>query len=271
MDEMTRAGVRPAAVAGLFYPDDPDALASAVDHEMQTTAIRPEYPPPKALIAPHAGYVYSGAIAASAYATLGPAASTIRRVVLLGPAHRVALEGMAVPTVGAFESPLGEVPIDTELIEVALQSRHVVADDHPHDDEHGLEVHLPFLQRVLGPSGWSLLPVVVGRAEADVVADLLLSVWGGPETLIVVSTDLSHYHSHDTARNLDALTAGAILARRASAIRPSDACGVYPLRGLLVVAERLGLDLTLLDLRTSADTAGEPSRVVGYGAFSVSL
>jgi AmmeMemoRadiSam system protein B len=271
MDHMTPQAVRPTAVAGLFYPDDADELSAIVDREMEATAIRAEYPAPKALIAPHAGYAYSGAIAASAYATLGPAAAGIRRVVLLGPAHRVPLEGMAVPTVAAFASPLGEVPIDPELVEIALRSRHVVADDRPHDDEHGLEVHLPFLQRVIGASGWTLLPVVVGQTDADVVADLLLSVWGGPETLVVVSTDLSHYHSHDTARNLDAATAGAILARRASAIRPSDACGVYPLRGLLVVAERLGMDLTLLDLRTSADTAGEPSRVVGYGAFSVTL
>jgi AmmeMemoRadiSam system protein B len=271
MDEMTRAEVRPAAVAGLFYPADAEELSAMVDMELQASAIRPEDPPPKALIAPHAGYVYSGPVAASAYATLGAAASAIRRVVLLGPAHRVSLEGMAVPTVGAFETPLGEVPLDEELMHVALASRSVVADDRPHDDEHGLEVHLPFLQRLLGPTGWTVLPVVVGRTDADVVADLLLSVWGGPETLVVVSTDLSHYHSHDSARQLDAATAGAILARRAAAIRPSDACGVYPLRGLLVVAERLGMDLTLLDLRTSADTAGEPSRVVGYGAFSVTF
>jgi len=262
--------VRPAAVAGLFYPDDPRALADVVDSVMRANHLGPGEPAPKALIAPHAGYPFSGPIAASAYATLGPAAATIRRVVLLGPAHRVALEGMAVPTVTAFATPLGEVPLDAELVDVALQCRHVVADDAPHADEHGIEVHLPFLQRVLGLTGWTLLPIVVGRTDAEVVAELLEAVWGGPETLVIVSTDLSHYHPHDTARNVDAATAGAILARRGAAIRPSDACGVYPLRGLLAVAEHHGLDLMLLDLRTSADTAGEPSRVVGYGAFSVS-
>jgi AmmeMemoRadiSam system protein B len=255
-------------VAGAFYPADPQALAEVVDRCLAGADVVAPAPPPKAIVAPHAGYVYSGPIAGTAYRALGDLAA-VRRVVVLGPAHRVALRGMAVPTVDAFATPLGDVPVDAELRARALACAGVAADDRPHHDEHGLEVHLPFLQRLLGPEGWAVLPVVVGATPPEVVADLLDATWGGPETLVVVSSDLSHYHPHTTAQRLDAATARAVLDRRPEAVEPDGACGVHPLRGLLVAARRHDLVPRLLDLRTSADTAGDPDRVVGYGAFAL--
>ncbi len=246
--------------------DDELAQAGAAATSAESAADRSA---PKALIVPHAGYVYSGPVAASGYARLIPSAAGITRVVLLGPAHRVPVEGMAVPTVDGFTTPLGTVPVDDDARGQALSCRGVHRDDRAHADEHSLEVHLPFLQRVLGPEGWSILPLVVGRADPGAVADLLDALWGGPETLIVVSSDLSHYHDAATASRLDARTARAIVERDTTHLDPSDACGAYPLRGLLLAAERHDLPVHLLDLRTSADTAGGPQRVVGYGAFTV--
>ncbi|MCU0309928.1 MAG: AmmeMemoRadiSam system protein B [Acidimicrobiales bacterium] len=265
--------MRPPAVAGLFYPGDPVALAAEVDEDLRVARRAGDAgdaapgPPPKALVVPHAGYVYSGPVAASGYALLG--GSAIERVVLLGPAHRVPVEGMAVPGVGGFATPLGVVPVDGDALRRALTCRGVVTDDDAHAEEHSLEVHLPFLQRVLGPDGWAVLPVVVGRTTDDAVAHLLDELWGGPETLVVVSTDLSHYHDAVTAARLDAATAGVIVAGDERRLDPSAACGAHPLRGLLVAARRHGLRVRLLDLRNSADTAGGPDRVVGYGAFAV--
>ena len=187
---------------------------------------------------------------------------------LLGPAHRVPVDGMAVPTCSAFATPLGPITVDDGLRGIALTLPGVHADDRPHGPEHSLEVHLPFLLRVLGP-GITVLPVVVGQAPPHQVADLLEAVWGGPETLVVVSSDLSHYHDHATATTRDRHTAEAILERRGTDITAHDACGAYPVRGLLEVAERRGLRIDLLDLRTSGDTAGDRSRVVGYGAFAL--
>ncbi|MCD9625020.1 AmmeMemoRadiSam system protein B [Rhabdothermincola salaria] len=269
---------RPAAVAGLFYPDDPEALTAMVDADLAEGAARlPRLPlsvetggkGPKALVAPHAGYVYSGPVAGTAYAAVAERKGTVSRVVLLGPAHRVALRGMAVPSVDAFATPLGSVPVDDAARRAALDCRGVHLDDRPHAQEHALEVHLPFLQRVLGPDGWQVLPIVVGHATAEQVAAVVERLWGGPETLLVVSSDLSHYHDQATADRLDARTASAILAGAVDRIRPNDACGAHPLRGLLWAARRHGSKVTLLDLRSSADTAGEPDRVVGYGAFAV--
>ena len=230
--------VRPPAVAGLFYPADPTELAHVVDgdlaeagrrradHEGPGTGVPPTAAP-KALVVPHAGYVYSGPIAAAGYVRLADRAAPIERVMLLGPAHRVALDGMAVPTVDGFATPLGIVPVDHEARRIALDGGEVHLDDRAHADEHSLEVHLPFLQRVLGVEGWAVLPVVVGRASTDDVARLLERLWGGPETLIVVSTDLSHYHDRRTANRLDARTASAIVERA------DDAAGsVRRLRGL---------------------------------------
>lgn len=257
--------VRPAAVAGRFYPGEARALAAAVDDALAAAPPWPG-PAPKALVVPHAGYVYSGPVAASAYATLASCGDAIRRVVLLGPAHYVGVHGLAVSAADAFRTPLGDVAVDDELRTLVLALPDVRVDDRAHAPEHSLEVHLPFLQRVL--RGFAVLPLVAGRADPAVVAGLLDAVWGGPETLIVVSSDLSHYLDSTTAAVRDRATADAILAGRADAIRAGDACGATPLRGLLTAAPRHGLHATLLDLRSSGDTAGPEDRVVGYGAFA---
>jgi AmmeMemoRadiSam system protein B len=251
--------VRKPAVAGLFYPDDPRELAATVDGLL--AAAPSSAVAPKAIVVPHAGYMFSGAIAATAYACLAPARERIRRVVLLGPAHRVALEGVARPSVDAFRTPLGDIPLVTDPLP------GVAVDDRAHAGEHSLEVQLPFLQRTL--DAFSLLPLVVGACDPSVVAAVLDATWGGVETLIVVSTDLSHYEDHASATRHDRVTADAIVGRDIAAIGPYDACGVYPLRGLLAAAAARALAPVELDLRNSGDTAGPRDRVVGYGAFAL--
>jgi AmmeMemoRadiSam system protein B len=216
----------------------------------------------RALVVPHAGYVYSGAVAATAFATLAPETRALR-VVLVGPSHFTPLRGVAVSGADGWETPLGTVPIDGDLREAAVAAGAAV-DDEPHAEDHALEVELPFLQQRVG-EGLRVLPAAVGGAEvesADVVATL------AEDALIVVSTDLSHYHDDATARRLDRRTADAVLALDASAIRASDACGADALRCLLVHARRAGWDCTQLDLRTSADASDDVERVVGYGAFA---
>jgi hypothetical protein len=261
----TQMRARPPAVSGTFYPSDATALAAQVD---KFVAARPyDATPPKAIVVPHAGYVYSGPIAGTGYAAIEPLAGVIERVVVLGPAHRVPVDGLAVSSADAFVTPLGAVPIDSDAREIALACPGVSVDDMAHAPEHSIEVHLPFLQRVLGP-GFRVLPVVVGRAEADIVAAFLDALWGGPETLFVVSTDLSHYEDQRSARRHDERTAAAILNGAIEAIGAYDACGAAPLRGLLRAAAKHELDVTLLDLRNSGDTAGPLDRVVGYGAFT---
>lgn len=268
---MTRVAHRPEptvrrpTVAGSFYPADRSELADTVD-ELLAAAAHGGHPAPVALVVPHAGYVYSGPVAATAYATLRPLAGVIRRVALLGPAHRVRLHGLAVPATSAWATPLGLVRVDADLRAAAVAAGAVVADE-PHRDEHALEVQLPFLQRVLG-AGFTVLPVAVGESSPAAVADLIERVAGDPATRVLVSTDLSHYHDRQTAVRLDRRTADAVLARAEDEIGPYDACGSAALRGLLAHARRRGLVARLLDLRTSADTAGDPRRVVGYGAFA---
>jgi MEMO1 family protein len=257
--------VREPAVAGRFYPGRARVLAHAIDGLLAaapaTTACVP-----KAIVVPHAGYDFSGPIAARAYARLAPARATVRRVVVLGPAHRVALDGLAALDADLLRTPLGDVPVDVEARAAAAALPHVVIDDAPHAGEHSLEVHLPFLQRTF--DAFSVLPLVVGIATAEEVAAVLDAVWGGPETLIVVSSDLSHYEPHDVATAHDIRTVDAILAGRIDAIGPRDACGRFPLRGLLLAAARHGLRPQLLDRRTSGDTAGPRDRVVGYAAIA---
>ena len=268
---MTRAAareaprIRPPAVAGTFYPEDPVALAAMVDRALG--AAPAGEPPPKALIVPHAGYVYSGPIAGSGYARLAPLRDVVRRVVLLGPAHRVRVAGLAVSSADAFATPLGRVDLDRELRARVRELPGVQVHDAAHAREHSLEVQLPFLQRVL--ARFTLLPLVVGDAEPAAVAAVLDAVWGGAETLIVVSSDLSHYHDYDTAVRRDRATAAAVVARAAERIDDDDACGARPLRGLLEATARRGLGVRLLDLRNSGDTAGPRDEVVGYGAFAV--
>ncbi len=261
----TAIKIRPAAVAGTFYPESPTELAREVAALIKAAAPARATPTPKALIVPHAGYVYSGPVAASAYATLAAARHTVRRVVLLGPTHRVALRGLALPQAAAFATPLGTVPLDAELALALRDLPQVTQSDAPHRLEHSLEVQLPFLQAAL--QEFSLLPLAVGDATAQEIAEVLDRVWGGPETLVVVSSDLSHYHAYAEAQRLDRATAGQILAL--SPLSDFDqACGALPVNGLIDCAQRRGLVPRLLDLRNSGDTAGDKSRVVGYGAFA---
>ncbi len=251
-------------MAGRFYPGRARTLAQSVDALLATATVAAA-PVPKAIVVPHAGYAFSGPIAASAYARLAPARTTVRRVVLLGPAHRVALDGLAAPKADILRTPLGDVAIDVDARGTVAALPHVAIDDAPHAGEHSLEVHLPFLQRTFDE--FSVLPLVVGVATAEEVAAVLDAVWGGPETLIVVSSDLSHYEPHERATAHDIRTVDAILAGRIDAIGPRDACGRFPLRGLLLAAAGHGLRPELLDRRTSGDTAGPRDRVVGYTAI----
>ncbi len=253
---------RAPAVADTFYPGEPKSLSAGVDTYIASA--RYEGPAPKALVVPHAGYSYSGPVAGSGYATLAAARTTITRVVLLGPAHRVHVGRLAVPAVDAFLTPLGPVEIDGAAREIALTLPGVEIDDAAHAPEHSIEVHLPFLQRTLG--SFKVLPLVVGAPDVEIVARLLDSLWGGPETLVVVSTDLSHYLDYESAADCDLRTARAITALDVEGIADRDACGAYALRGLLRVAGSRGLEARLLDLRSSGDTAGSHDRVVGYCA-----
>jgi AmmeMemoRadiSam system protein B len=255
--------IRPAAVAGRFYPEVPDVLGAEVDALLDGAAA--DDVPARAVVAPHAGYVYSGPVAASAYAVLRPRSAELRRVAVLGPAHVVALRGAAVPAAEAWETPLGVVAVDDGLRAIALAAGATV-DDGPHELEHAVEVQLPFLQRLCA-SPPAVLPVAVGESSAMEAARLVGALWDAADA-VVVSTDLSHYLDVDAARLADRRTADAVVGRRADLIGPADACGCFALRGLLEHAARIGASVRLLDLRTSADTAGGRERVVGYGAFA---
>lgn len=259
------ASIRPAAVAGMFYPGNPAELTQVLERMLDDAAMRAKPLVPKALILPHAGYIYSGPVAASGYALLKPLASHIRRVILLGPTHRVAVRGLALPGAEAFATPLGAVPVDQETIQSIADLPQVTISPQAHALEHSLEVHLPFLQTVL--HNFSVLPLAVGMASSEEVAEVLERVWGGPETLVVVSSDLSHYLPYDTATRVDHETAEAIL-RLDESITHAQACGGTPVNGLMAAARRHGMHPELLDLRNSGDTAGDRSRVVGYAAFA---
>jgi AmmeMemoRadiSam system protein B len=262
----TERRVRAPAVAGLFYPSEPVALRQAVKEALEGARSKGvPAPAPKAFIAPHAAYDYSGPVAATAYARVLPARGTIERVVLIGPAHRFPLSGVAISSADAFATPLGEVAVDVEGREALSKLAPVVVSDEVHADEHSLEVHLPFIQVALGDV--AVVPLAVGQMPAADVADVFDAVWGGPETLVVLSSDLSHYHDHTTAVALDRATATAIEMCRPGDVGVDRACGVYGLRGLLVAALRRRMEVTTIDLRTSADTAGSPDSVVGYGSF----
>jgi AmmeMemoRadiSam system protein B/AmmeMemoRadiSam system protein A len=258
--------VRPAAVAGMFYPAGKMELDRMVGAFLSDAAgRRRDSPVPKAIIAPHAGYIYSGPIAASAYAQLLDAAERVRRIVLVGPCHRVALRGLAVPSADGFATPLGIVPVDRAAITLLRNLPQVSEFDATHAPEHSLEVHLPFLQKIF--RAFSIVPIVVGDATGEDVAVVLERLWGGPETLFVVSSDLSHYKPYEACRRIDATTAAAIERLDADAIGYDQACGRIPVTGLLALAKRKGLKAITLDLRNSGDTAGDRSSVVGYGAW----
>lgn len=251
----------------MFYPRDARALAGELDDLLGGVEhFAPRLGFPKALVVPHAGYVYSGAVAARAYDELAPARGFARRVVVLGPVHRVPVRGLAVPTCDAFETPLGRVPIDRAGVQTALALPQVVESDAAHAMEHSLEVQLPFLQKLLGE--FSLVPFAVGMASVDEVAQVLERVWGGAETLVVVSTDLSHYHSYEQARRIDGETLARI-ARYACDIDHDEACGATPLNGLLSLAKKKSFAIKLLAACNSGDTAGGKDRVVGYSSFAL--
>jgi MEMO1 family protein len=259
--------IRPAAVAGQFYPGDRQTLRTSVSR-LLAAAPTSAKPAPKALIAPHAGYIYSGQVAAAAFAALADA-QAVTRVVLIGPAHYVPVRGIAVPTADAFETPLGRVPVDREALSALADLPFVVMADAPHAPEHALEVELPFLQTLLGP--FAVAPLLVGDAVPQQAASVLQRLWGGPETLIVVSSDLSHYHDFATARRLDAATAAAIERGDWESVGPDQACGFLAVAGLLVEANERGLTAQRLALKNSGDTAGSRDRVVGYGAWMFPL
>jgi len=259
------ANVRPPAAAGRFYPGNPAELRAMIENFLRE-AKPVAGPTPKAIIAPHAGYIYSGPIAASAYAQLAPARDTIKRVVLLGPSHFVSFDGLAATSAAAFSTPLGAVSVDTAAIaEICSRLPQVRVRDEAHADEHALEVQLPFLQVVLGD--FKIVPLLVGEANDEEIAEVIEALWGGEETCFVVSSDLSHYHDYQTARQADSETARAIESLNARKLRGDLACGCRPICGLLSAAKEHGLRCRTVDLRNSGDTAGERDRVVGYGAF----
>ena len=259
------ANLRKAAVAGMFYPDDPAQLRAMVNGFLEQVPVKG--PAPKAIIVPHAGYPFSGPVAASAYAQLAPLRDRIHRVVLLGPSHRVPLRGIAAPTSDFFETPLGNVEVEQSTL-ASLQSLPQVGYlDSPHQLEHSLEVHLPFLQTVF--DRFTLVPLVVGETSPEDVAEVLERLWDGDETLIVISSDLSHYHSYPVARELDSKTTRHIETLDYRHIGHDDACGRDPVNGLLYLAGKKGLKVTTLDLRNSGDTAGARDQVVGYGAYAL--
>jgi AmmeMemoRadiSam system protein B len=261
------ASVRTPAVAGLFYPEDADDLRATVGNLLANVDVSAALPaPPEALIVPHAGYPYSGPVAAAAYKLIEPLRDRIKRIVMVGPSHRVYLKGVAVPRVRCFATPLGEIPIDAAGRNRLLESRAVLASDTPHEFEHCLEVQLPFLQTVIGE--FALLPLVVGSTPATQLASILEDFWGGEETLVIASSDLSHYHPYASAREIDAMTAKAIVAGHTD-LTHDQACGAAAINGLLTVARRRALKVTEIARLNSGDTAGDLNRVVGYGAYAI--
>ncbi|MDH3336302.1 MAG: AmmeMemoRadiSam system protein B [Gammaproteobacteria bacterium] len=255
--------IREPAVAGSFYPGNAPELGRTVEFLLEEAKCG-DVGAPKALIAPHAGYIYSGAVAAAAYARLRPYRDQYERVILLGPCHRVPVRGFALSSADVFRTPIGDVPLDTQAI-AGMDIPLVEVFDDTHIYEHSLEVHLPFLQSVLG--SFSLVPIVVGNTTPECVAEVLDALWGGPETLIVISSDLSHYLSYDQARAVDGETRRAIEDLDVRGIDHDTACGATPIGGLLITAKRRGMRVNTLDLCNSGDTAGDRRNVVGYGSW----
>lgn len=264
--DTANTSVRPPAVAGAFYPDDPHELRETVSEYLRRSESERSARAPKALIVPHAGYIYSGAIAAAAYTAVAERRHAIRRVVLIGPSHRVYLRGMAVPAAAYFQTPLGRITVDPDLKSVLLRRTDVVESDAPHAQEHCLEVQLPFLQTLFDEL--TLLPLVLGSIAPAQVAAALSDVWGDDQTLVLVSSDLSHYRTYESARQIDAATSASIL-RRETALAGEQACGAAGINGLMYLAAERSLDVTEIARCNSGDTAGDKSRVVGYGAFAV--
>ncbi|WP_027389037.1 AmmeMemoRadiSam system protein B [Chrysiogenes arsenatis] len=264
-DATSASSTRPAAVAGLFYPEQRDTLTETIEHFLVPTKQHPALAHAKAFIIPHAGYIYSAPVAAPAYSIIAANASTIRRVVLLGPCHRVAVRGMAVPSTANFATPLGNVSLDQAAIAQLHGLPSVTIHDGAHAEEHSLEVHLPFLQTIL-PS-FTLIPLAVGDTTATEIAEVLERLWGGEDTIIIISSDLSHFMPYTAAQNIDSASVNDIL-RLIPLTDYQQACGALPINGLLEVARQRKLTPHLLDLRNSGDTAGDRTRVVGYASIA---
>lgn len=258
--------VRQPAVAGQFYPADGSPLRELVDDllEQAPAALGDA---PKAVIAPHAGFMFSGEVAATAYARLAPERGRIRRVVVLGPSHFVPVRGVAASSAARFVTPLGSMAVDTQGLETALEQPGVTIADRAHEREHSLETQLPFIQRVLGDV--EIVPLVVGDATGEEVGRVLAALWGGPETAVAISSDLSHFHENAMARQLDEATARAIVALRGNDLGPDNACGFLPIAGLLWNAARRDARVETLQLANSADAGAPSTSVVGYGAFAL--
>lgn len=253
------------AVAGVFYPVNSLKLHQMLDAYLKDA--KTDAKVPKAIIAPHAGYIYSGPVAATVYARLKQARDLINRVVIIGPSHRVAFTGLAVSRAETFTTPLGKIPVDQEAVAMIAQLPFVDYIEQAHTYEHSLEVHLPFLQETLNE--FKIVPIVAGDASPEQVGQVIGALWGGEETLIVISSDLSHYHDYATARQLDQLTSELIENRQYEKLAFESACGKVPVCGLLKVARDKSLSIKTVDLRNSGDTAGDKSRVVGYGAYVI--
>jgi AmmeMemoRadiSam system protein B/AmmeMemoRadiSam system protein A len=259
--------IRPAVVAGAFYPGNASQLAAELGELLDgVERLEPKFGFPKALIVPHAGYIYSGPVAARAYDELAAARGVVKRVVLFGPAHYVAGRGLALPVADAFDTPLGRIPVDAAAVAALAGLKQVVRSEPAHAQEHSLEVQLPFLQRMLGE--FTLVPLATGAATKEEVAEVLERLWGGPETLIVISTDLSHYHAYDEAKRIDGLTLLRI-AGLATDLDHDEACGATALNGFLELAGKKSLSIRLLAACNSGDTAGGKARVVGYSSFAL--
>lgn len=261
----TQPSIRPPAVAGTFYPADPQQLRRLVGVYLTEASVAEPPRVPKAIIAPHAGYVYSGPVAAAAHARLAPGRDTIHRVVMLGPSHFAAFSGLAVSGADFWDTPLGRVPVDRPAVQRLLELPFVHVIDEAHQREHCLEVHLPFLQVVL--RDFAIVPMVVADASPQQVRQALDTVWDGQQTLIVISSDLSHYLDYESAEQIDRVTSAAIEAMRADQIGPAQACGRIAIQGLIGAAGEHGLSARVVDQRNSGDTAGPRDEVVGYGAY----
>jgi len=257
--------IRAPAVAGLFYPANRDELVQLINTELSQVTLQAEHHP-QAIIVPHAGYIYSAAIAASVFKCLQAFRTTIKRVLLMGPAHRVAFNGLALSSADFFHTPLGDIKIDTDGQQQLLNIPGVQLIDQAHENEHSLEVQLPFLQQVL--DDFSLIPIVAGTASTELVAQVIDTLWDAKETLVVISSDLSHYHDYKTAQQLDNTTSKAILDLNYSAIESKNACGFTAVNGLLLFAKKYHLKPSIIDVRNSGDTAGDKKSVVGYGSYS---
>ena len=257
--------IRPPAVAGMFYPANPDVLSDMIEQDLAQATPTSVVTAPKVLIVPHAGYIYSGSVAASAFALLEPYRQLINRVVVIGPSHRVGFNGVAISSADNFGTPLGAIPVDKKVQAKLSEIADVHVIDEAHAAEHSLEVQLPFLQYILDE--FKIVPIVAGDANPQLIAKIIEILWGGSETLIVISSDLSHFHQYLKAKQLDQATSQAILDLDVNVIDSQHACGCVGIKGLLTFAQRHPLEASIIDLKNSGDTAGSKDSVVGYGAY----